>query len=254
MFYFKNLQDGSKIYLEKEEIDRMLFFCLERAEYWRKRNHKKPNAKNGEFYIKWVRNYVLIYTLFHTGRRVSEILGERRRMYYRINPGLRPCDIYFDEKKINFIILKKNHIMARGKDRKKRNPQKIFEDRFNKKPIRRVLNVDRGLLKVLKNWISFAGIKDEQNMFFITRQRVDRIMKDISLKCGIRIKEDPRGKVHAHIFRHSFAIYWLKKNNRDSSALVKLQRYLCHESIAMTAVYTQFVDEEHKPCLRNMFG
>lgn len=195
--------------------------------------------------------------LFHTGRRVSEIIGERRRMFYSLNPGLRPCDIYWEENKINFCILKKNPIYRKSKKSGiKREKKAVEEQRFLKKPLRRALNVDSIMLKILKDYIEFAQIPGDKTIFDISRQRVDQIIQEIAINSGIRLSggKDPKGRIHAHTFRHSFAVHWLKSNNNDSSALVKLKQYMCHENIEMTSIYTQFVDSEHVECINKMFN
>lgn len=56
-----------------------------------------------------------------------------------------------------------------------------------------------------------------------------------------------REVLHAHAFRHYFAIHFLKANNN----LSLLQNLLGHESIATTSIYLQLSTEEQKNALNN---
>lgn len=217
-------------YLSEGEIDKMLGFCA---------------ADD--------RDYMLLLTLYRTCRRVSEIVG--MKPYIR-NPGFRPIDIKWEEGLIEFSVLKKNHIRALTKKGNPIDPEKLKEMRILKMPKRKLFPVDNEYLTKLKGYIDKEGIRLNDRVFPITRQRVDSIIKDIACKCRIgRLGKD--GLIHyrigAHYFRHSFAIHTLKKNPNNPSALLHLKEMMDHSNINVTMFYTQFTPGDIRKTINKTF-
>jgi integrase/recombinase XerD len=69
--------------------------------------------------------------------------------------------------------------------------------------------------------------KSEDPLFPMSRQVVDLYFKKIQNKLGF--------KIHAHKFRHTFAV----KAIMDNVPLNVLQQWLGHSSIFTTSIYTQ---------------
>jgi len=213
-------------YLTPQEIETMLDFCV----------------KN-----KRVRDYLLILTLQRTGRRVTEIVGQRP---FTNKVGLRPCDIHPDGL-IEFDILKKNPIQTKNKKGKLRQAAQLIKERLLKKPKRKLFPVDDQYLKLLQVYIKHHHIPTMARIFPISRQRVDMIIKDIAKQCKI---ERPKKKIHAHNFRHSFAVNLLKDNPNDGSILIHLQELLDHSNLSVTKTYAQFTPEDKREKLNKLFN
>ena len=154
-----------------------------------------------------LRDKALIYTLFFSARRISEVLA------ITIN------DILFDTNEINFTILKK------------RSPTKV------------VLPVHKNLIEVLtkytrenlyfrKKAFLFPG---NQGYFKpLHRSRVHRILNEYGRNLDIHTKG---GRLpHAHAFRHSFSL-WAGSKVKTVEQITMLQTMLQHSSIELTAYY-----------------
>lgn len=157
------------------------------------------------------RDRLLIMTLAMTGRRISEVLGSRNGK--EITGGLRPKDILPDRNAIIFNILKK-----RG-------------------PLERVIGIPSLLRNPLLEYIKARGIKEDDLVFPITRQRAHQIIRRLGRKCGI--VNVGRTSLHAHHFRHSYAVYMA-----DKISIKKLQELLAHSDINMTAHYLQYSSKD----------
>lgn len=223
---FNNTMKNKTDYLDIEEIVSMLNWCLDRER---------------------IRDYMLIQTLFHSGRRISEILGNKP---YTRNSGLRPMDIRFNDGLIEFDILKKAHIHTKTKKGSLISLDKLNELRIKKMPKRKLLPVDRDYLALLKDYIQREGILPHQRIFPITRWRADKIIKAVALGCNIK---RPNKKIHCHSFRHSLAIHILKTNPNNPSALLHVQYMLDHSSINVTQAYAQFTPEDVRKTLQKTF-
>ena len=162
-----------------------------------------------------IRDRTLLQVLFYTGRRVSEVVR-----------SLTVNDIDFQDNLINFTVLKKGY------------PLKVW------------LNVNSKLMEVLKEYIEALGLVSDEYLFPISRFRVDQIIKSLGRKAGLEYVG--RKKIHAHVFRHSYAVMMAKKV-KDIYELKKLQILMGHSNINMTSFYTEhynknemkeFVDRE----------
>jgi len=162
-----------------------------------------------------IRDYVLLSTLALSGRRVSEIVGlqevYKNGKYKKLEEplgGLRPVDI-LDGNAAAFLILKKS------------------------KRERVVKPIPAKLKRLLIDYIRMRDIKPNERIFPITRRRVDQIVKKYAEDVGI--KRVGSRKMHAHVFRHSYAIHLLDKIN-----IRTLQNLLGHSNINTTAHYLQY--------------
>lgn len=233
---FSDIMRNKSAYLDEEEIDAMLQYCDESYDYSQTASDKD----------KWLRNYCLIYTLYRTGRRITEVVGESP---YTIKIGFRPCDIRPDEL-IEWDILKKDHIKTKNKAGQKRSEESVIRERLNKKPKRKLKPVDAEYLDYIKAYIECMEIPHHQRIIPISRSMADKIIKYVAKKCGIRRSDM---KIHCHMFRHSFAIHLLKKNPNDAATLRFLQDFLDHSDIKMTMTYAQFTQEDKKDMLNRTF-
>ena len=171
------------------------------------------------------RNWLLLFLLYRSGRRISELLE------------LKPIDIDQDKKLIKFHILKK----------KNKNTYKLKA-------------VDDDAIDKLNEYIDENGIPLESYVFpspkdhtkHLTRQMAFYIVKKTCKLAGIHrvgLKEP-----HPHHFRHSFAISYLSNSRKKEVAIRALQEILDHANLNMTSSYLQFSQEDVKEDLNYAFG
>lgn len=219
---YTNIMKHKKAYLSQKEIDDMLAWCYDK---------------------KRIRDYVLILTLARTGRRVTEIVGEKPYIY---KVGLRPCDIIPDLSSIEWDILKKKPIK-----KKRMKEEKLKELKLVKKPKRALKPVDDEYIKILIKYIKTNNIKPYDRVFPITSRRVRDIIYEVSKASEVL---RPNMKIHPHMFRHSYAINMLKKNSNNPATTTFLQKLLDHSDINITQAYLQFTPEDMLGILEKTFG
>lgn len=234
---FSDVMKNKGAYLKEEEIDAMLQYCDDTYDVCQTASDKE----------KWLRNYCLIYTLYRTGRRITEVVGEPP---YTKKVGFRPDDIRYDDL-IEWDILKKDHIKTKNKAGLTRSEEAITKERLNKSPKRKLKPVDKEYLEYIKSYIDFMDIDPHLRILPITRSMADKIIKYVAKKCNIRRSDM---KIHCHMFRHSFAINLLKKNPNDAATLSYLQDFLDHSDIKMTMTYAQFTQQDKKDMLDRTFA
>jgi len=222
----QNTMKNNTDYLTMQEIDKMLIYCYQ--------NNK-------------IRDYMLIKVLSRTGRRVCELVG--RKPYTKIT-GLRPCDIRPDGY-IEWCILKKNPIRNKTKSGVKRSKDVLQELKIKKEPKRILKPIDDYTLSELMAFIEHCKITPHSRVFAITDRRVRYIIADIGKKCNIF---RPNKLIHPHNFRHSFAINYLKANNKNPAALIHVKDLLDHSRLEVTTHYLQFTQEDKKEALNKTFG
>jgi integrase/recombinase XerC len=154
------------------------------------------------------RDKLIVRILSHTGIRVTELLN------------LSQADIDF----ANHTIL--IHAEKGGEHKAKR----------------RLIPIDPDTLAMIK---AYAG--DKRGLLFdLTRQRIDQIIKALAKKIGLRYVLDfYSGKheyLHAHTFRHSFAMHWIRVHGQQH--MVELQKHLGHSDIKTTMGYLRFSPSE----------
>lgn len=152
------------------------------------------------------RDRLLFHFLFYTGRRISEVVQA-----VTIN------DINFQDKLIRFRILKKR--------------RETYE----------WLNVNTKLMASIWEFVEANGLMGNDFLFPITRYRADQIIKSTGKRAGLEYVGGK--KLHAHTFRHSYAIH-MAKQVKDIYELKKLQKLLGHSSINMTSFYTEHFNPE----------
>lgn len=212
-------------YLTPAEVDKMLNYLYEQGR---------------------VRDYMLMLTLWRTGRRITEIVGDRP---YTRKKGLRPIDLHPDGL-IEFDILKKNPIKVRTKSGVKRDPDSVYRARVKKEPKRLLMPVDDEYMVLLRSYIESEGIALYDRVFPMVRQTAWKIVSRTAEACGIARSH---GKIHPHTFRHSIVINMLKSNPHDPSILIKAQRLLAHANLEITQGYAQFTPEDIREVLNEIF-
>ena len=118
----------------------------------------------------------------------------------------------------------------------------------NKGKIREII-LPKKLTKDLKEYCKKNGITKGPVFISKFNKPIDTtyIHRELKTIAGqARIK---KSKVHAHAFRHLFAIQYMKKNNNALS----LADILGHSSLETTRIYTQQTKEQHQKSIDNLF-
>lgn len=221
---FNSIMKDKDDYLTPEEIDQILQYAYE--------NNR-------------IRDYMIVLTFYRTARRVTEVVGKKPYTKY---VGLRPIDIK-GRNLIEWDILKKQHIKKRTKKGKQVPEEKLEQLHMDKRPKRILKAADSEYIELLKEYIMNQRITMKERVFPITRRRVQYIIAELAEKAGVARKDR---QIHPHMFRHSFAINFLKANPRNPYALIILQKILDHSSIHVTTGYTQFVQTDIIKSLNKM--
>ena len=161
------------------------------------------------------RNRAIIESLYGCGLRVSELIN------------LKLSDLFFDE----------GFIKVTGKGNKQRfipiGNVTVKYISIYKNEIRASQNIEPSAKDTL-----FLNRRGNN----LTRAMIFHIVKELTIKAGIRKKISP------HTFRHSFATHLLE-NGADLRAI---QQMLGHESITTTEIYTH-IDKSHLTQVINNF-
>jgi len=161
------------------------------------------------------RDKMLVYALFWSGRRVSELLK------------LKVGDIDFKKGEIIYTILKK------------------------REPVRMPVPTPKNLVQKFKEYVQANGIENNPDAWLfpspykpnepLTRQQVDVILKKYSKKFGIYTKS---GKpLHAHAFRHGLAIF-LGERARTPQDVNLIRDILQHSDTSITMYYISRFNRE----------
>jgi len=219
-------------YLSIEEQEIMLNHCLNKNNFSKKR----------------LMHYMLILLLSRTGRRISEIVGEKP---YTAKHGLRPVDIHFSDDLIEWTILKKRPIRARkGSRGPKRSKETMRKLKEKKLPTNKLQPIDSKTMKLIKKYVEVNRIGPYDRIIPITRVGAWKIIRRIAKENNIVRKGFG---IHPHMFRHGFSINFLKKHPKDPTALIKLKGILEHSSIEITVGYAQFTPQDIKDALNKVF-
>jgi len=170
-----------------------------------------------------LRDRVLIKLLWRTGMRISELVrpGKDRSPVL----GLRVSNVLWDEHA--FII---RHAKRKG------NPP-------------RRIDVDTETLAMVREYLEKRPKKSEF-IIPIGRQMAYLVVREAAERIGITEVGDPlvskRRHPHPHHLRHSLAVHSVRKTKGNYADLIRLQQQLGHASVATTASYVQFSDEEQR--------
>ncbi len=234
----------------------------ELIEYFKENGRKKLSSDRPLFYRNWVCKALLVYVLWNSGRRITEILGSPP---FDRSPGLRPCDINYEDKLVTFSILKKNSVMKKNKDGTLRDQDAYKKDMVYKSRYIEQKPLPDDFFRVMKFWITNLKIHDKERIFQFSRQRFD---KDLKVACRLLKLKLPGYKyfrvpgtinkfykkpyyISAHCFRHGYSINFLKKNNTNPAALPVLQKILEHTSINTTKDYLRFDLDDQRSLVNN---
>ena len=108
--------------------------------------------------------------------------------------------------------------------------------------VERVVYVQDGLVSAILFYAQERALGRKDNLFLsrkgghITKQRADQIIKAATRRAGLQ------RNVHAHLFRHGYAINFLNCSGR----LDALQEQLGHKDINTTRIYLRLSDEDVK--------
>lgn len=253
-YYLKAMKNDGDYVNEEQATKTWTYF-----KNWAYEKENKPHIFRSR-----ILKSLFIYTLWYTGRRVSEVVGIPP---YERSHGLRPCDFDFDNDKITFCILKKIQVHRKNKSGQKRKEESINRDLIKKKDIKVTFIYSSKYIKVMKIWLERLQIGHYNRIFPYNRMYVDHFIKSAGIKSNIylsgtrfiknkktKIQEEHKHQLHAHCFRHGFAYNFLKKNSKNPSALPLLQEYLCHEDINTTQTYMSFDDSQREDVIKNAFG
>jgi integrase/recombinase XerD len=207
-----------------------------------------------------LRDRLLIHLLFHLGCRVSEALA------------LAVDDLDFANATVCILHLKtrlklscsncgqrlgRSHAFCPGCGGKIEKTQ-IEEEQQQRR--QRVLPVDSGTLKMLKEYIKRGGpvLRNGKKLIFgINRHRAWQIVKGCAEKAGLsRLVNPETGKVHnvsPHRLRDALAVQAVKLDD-SGDGLRLLQEHLGHQSFNTTAKYRKISGKEHKQWYRRLWG
>jgi len=205
--------------MKDEQVTRMLLKC---------RNDKE---------------YLLLFLLWRTGRRVSELLN------------LQVKDIDFDKSVIFWDILKK------------------------RKPYRDIIAIDTEALQLLQDYIADKHYGEDEYIFksnvrnkeggysAYTRKWAFTVVRRVAKRASIKYRHTKDIKVkfskygeqinsvdgwHPHHFRHGFSINLLTKA-QDPRAIVILKEMLSHSNINTTIQYLKFHQKDKIDMLNKVY-
>ena len=111
---------------------------------------------------------------------------------------------------------------------------------FGKGSVERVVFIQDSLASAILFYAQENGLDRDDFLFpsrkggHITKQRVDQIVKGAARRAGLQ------RNVHAHLFRHGYAINFLNCSGR----LDALQEQLGHRDINTTRIYLRLCDDD----------
>lgn len=211
--------------------------------------------QSANFGIKGRRNQLLIETLWKTGSRISEVVGQKKCEKCELSAHYA---VYYvdDERK------ESEHCQCEDPEYYHEYP--LVPDRllssettiilFTRKrgdPITRRVEVTQDLIDELVSYARDRNIGEEDRIFDITQRRVRQIVKEAGKKAGIEKVGD--SLPHPHIFRHSHAIAYIRADS-SMEGLRNLQRRFKHSNIMTTAHYLQFAREGEQKKIEEIFG
>jgi len=162
------------------------------------------------------RNYLIILTLFLTGRRISEVLM------------LKQKDIDVRAGMVVWNILKK-----RDKNYKVIKPVPEF------------------LMDSLKKWVERENIQGEDYVFHSNRGKTKHLSRSMAFRFVKKYGKEIGLNLHPHQLRHSFAIQMVRSMT-SPGGLILLKNALEHSDLKITETYLQFSQKETLDIQENM--
>jgi len=205
-----------------------------------------------------LRDKILIHLLFRLGCRVSEALA------------MTVEDIDFDNATIRILHLKTRlklscaecgQRLGRSHTFCPKCGNKVEKSRAKEQQHRRqrVLPIDKGTLKMLKEYVQRGGSvsRDGKEFIFgVNRHRAWQIVKECAEKAGLPQLTNPEtGEVHnvsPARLRDAFAVHAVKLND-SGDGLRLLQEHLGHQSFNTTAKYRKVSGKEHKEWYKRLW-
>lgn len=181
------------------------------------RGYLKPDAIGHVIeHTKNIRDRMILWLLFATGCRLSELLM------------LEVSDISLEDKVLYLWTLKR---------KKKRRYQ-------------RPVLVDEATIELIKKYMRTYNV-EHGPLIKIKKRRVRQIVHEAGVRAGI--SRVGTKQIHPHHFRHSHCVAWVRANP-GMEGLRKLQTRLGHASIATTAHYLQFAFDEQQSEVDSVLG
>ena len=109
---------------------------------------------------------LLVYTLWKTGRRISEIVGYNERCSKPTRCiGLTPADFDEEERTVSFSILKKMPVKRNNKTGVPKEEYSWKKELWTKEPFTEVFVYDDSYFDTMVDYIKRAGIRSDQRIF-----------------------------------------------------------------------------------------
>ena len=163
------------------------------------------------------RNHAIFKTLFDSGLRISELVGDKRTVYR----GLYVEDIDFENRQFRVF----------GKGKKER-----------------MVVVSKQAIDEILKWL---GDRRSGKIFDMTPRMVQKLAKKYAKEAGLP-DWNKRGRWSPHKCRHTHATRIVEKGGRD--ALVVAQEQLGHEGLGGTSIYLHTSIEYRKSVMQKVFG
>ncbi len=192
------------------------------------------NPKKNAKYIRDIEKYnLLTIILLETGGRIGEVLQ------------LTPMDFNLSTGTIRLITLKKRKKKEKkdeNKDSKENKEQDKGKDKDKEKikPIYRYIPIHRDLKEAFLTYIAkyHIDMRSEERLFKQSQPAINeffrKMEKEIEIQTGVKIH------IHAHKFRHTFAI----KSILAGVPLNVIQDWLAHSSIFVTSIYLKITGRD----------
>jgi len=202
-----------------------------------------------------LRDRVLIRLLWRTGMRISELVRpgqprqrpcpQCRKPAQRYRKTIESAEYWCNECQFMFIInlglrvenilWGENALIIRHAKRKGNPPRRI--------------DVDPETLAIVRDYLN-RRVEKSEFVIPIGRQMGYLVVRQAAERIGITEVGDPlvskRRHPHPHHLSHSLAVHSVRVTKGNYADLIRLQSQLGHASVATTAGYVQFSDEEQR--------
>ncbi len=200
----KSTEEEISNYIRPDEVQKMLI-CINNRKAKRKIQKKDKDLMDK-------RDYVLVSILWQTGARISEILS------------LRKIDINRD----GIMMFTEKKRLCKKRKNYKGDWIPLTKEKLKKKIVRRNIPIRPELYADIIEYYAEKHLLPDAKIFDITRGRTNQILNKISKEAGITYKN-----IHPHLFRHGFAVNFLK----CGGLLPNLMVVLGHNHIQTTMIY-----------------